>query len=215
MATPPFVYLINQASFAAYQDLSVNITPIRLNVHIKNAQILDLRLFMGQAFYTDFIKWFSNDSDGNLIIDTDIPQSYSDLFEGLIYTDKSGKQISYEGMIPSLIYWSFARFVEMDSVHYTSTGPVAKRHDEADVIGQKDIAKIVSMQRSVANAYANDIELYLYNNQTSFPLWRWNEKNKESRQPAARIRGIDRTRYNRGAYGYNSSDWNGNFWNGE
>ena len=103
----------------------------------------------------------------------------------------------------------------MDSVHYTSTGPVAKRHDEADVIGQKDIAKIVSMQRSVANAYANDIELYLYNNQTSFPLWRWNEKNKESRQPAARIRGIDRTRYNRGAYGYNSSDWNGNFWNGE
>ena len=57
------------------------------------------------------------------------------------------------------------------------------------------------MQRSVANAYANNIEMFLWNNQTVYPLWKYNERNKNSRQPGARIRAIDRTQNNRDGYG--------------
>lgn len=195
-------YLIDINTFAGFEDLSVNIKPSRILVFVKKAQDLDLRLFMGAAFYTDFIQYFSNDpTTGALVISPDIPQPYEDLWQGLTYTDKAGHNVGYAGIVPALIYWTFARYIEADSVHYTATGPVIKRHDVGDAVDPKDIAKLVSQQRSVANAHANDIEMYLYNNRTDFPLWRWNEKNKSSRQAGPRIRGVDKTDFNIPGYG--------------
>jgi len=195
-------YLINLASFVGYEDISINVKPERMLVFVRKAQELDLELFMGAAFYTDFIQYFSNDlTTGALITDPACPQAYKDLFNGKRYTDLAGHAVRYNGIIPALIYWTFARFIEADSVHYTSTGPVQKRHDSADAIEQRDITKIVAAQRSVANAHANKIEMFLENNRSLFPLWRFNASNKSSRQPGARVRAIDVTAYNRAGYG--------------
>ncbi|MDB5148222.1 MAG: hypothetical protein JWQ57_2242 [Mucilaginibacter sp.] len=186
------IYLINQATFADYEDISVNVKPERMNVFIKKAQDLDLKPFLGHAFYYDFI--LNCNLDGT--IKTSAPQAYKDLLNGGEYVDRYGHIILYEGLIPALIYFTFARFIEGDAVHYTATGPVVKHHDNGDAVTPKDIVRIVQQQRSVANAHANEVEKFLFDNQKDFPLWRYSEKNKSSRQGGPRIRGIDKTDFN-------------------
>lgn len=186
------IYLINQTTFQRYEDISVNIKPDRLNVFIKKAQDLDLKPFLGHALYYDFIKNFAEDGT---IMDS-APQPYKDLFIGSEYLDRYGHIVLYEGLLPTLIYFTFARFIEADAFHYTSTGPVLKHHDNADPLAPKDIVKLVQQQRSVANAHANEVEKFLRDNRNDFPLWQYNGKNKSSRQAGPRIRGIDRSVYN-------------------
>lgn len=196
------VYLINQATFAGFEDISMNVKPARINAFVKKAQDLDLKPFFGHTFYYDFIQWFSNDESGALVIDPEAPQVITDLFEGADYEDTHGHNIVYEGLIPTMVYFTFARFIEADSIHYTTTGPVYKQHDSSEPLSDKAIARIVAQQRSVANAHANEVQKFLWDNKSNYPLWRFNERNKNSRQPGARIRGIDRTSFNRAGYGY-------------
>ena len=193
---PNQVYLINQATFVQYEDLSPNIKPARLLVFVKKMQDLDLKLFLGHALYYDFIQWFSMDTAGNLVINTSIPLPYSQLFNGVAYPDRSGNQIFYEGLIPMLVYFTFARFIEADSVRYTATGPIMKTHDQGTSLSVSDLNKLVQQQRSVANAHANEVEKFIVDNRKNFPLWRYSEQNKSARQAGPRIRGIDKTQYN-------------------
>jgi hypothetical protein len=185
------MYLINQTTFQRYEDISVNIKPERLNVFIKKAQDLDLKPFLGHALYYDFIQHFNDDGT----IKDDASQQYKDLFNGSEYLDKRGHIVLYEGMAPTLVYFTFARFIEADAVHYTSSGPVIKHHDNADAVAPKDIIKLVQQQRSVANAHANEIEKFLFDHRADFPLWQYNGKNKSSRQAGPRMRSIDKTAY--------------------
>ncbi|MGN6398720.1 MAG: DUF6712 family protein [Mucilaginibacter sp.] len=183
--------LINQTTFQRYEDISVNIKPERLNIFIKKAQDLDLKPFLGHALYYDFIQHFNDDGT----VKDDAPQHYKDLFAGSEYLDKRGHIVLYEGMAPTLVYFTFARFIEADSVHYTATGPVVKHHDNGDAVAPKDIIKLVQQQRSVANAHANEIEKFLFDHRADFPLWQYNGKNRSSRQSGPRIRSIDKTVY--------------------
>lgn len=189
MTTP---YLIDQITFQNYEDLSVNIKADRIKVFVKKAQELDLKPFLGHALYYDFIKYFN--ADGTLQDDT--PQPYKDLLNGTEYLDRYGHIVLYEGLLPTLVYFTFARFVEADAVHYTASGPVIKHHDNANPLSPQDVAKLVQQHRSVANAHANEVEKFLRDHKADFPLWQFNPKNRSSRQAGPRIRSIDKTVFN-------------------
>jgi hypothetical protein len=109
-------------------------------------------------------------------------------------------------MAPTLVYFTFARFIEADAVHYTPTGPVVKHHDNGDAVAPKDIIKLVQQQRSVANAHANEIEKFLWDHRADFPLWRYNGKNKTARQAGPRIRSVDKNNFNYPGYGPSEGD---------
>lgn len=206
MAVLPQIYLINQATFVGYEDISVNIEATRLNVFIKKAQDLDLKPFLKGAFFFDLINNVVLNTDGTIKTEdqaTDeaplfTEQKYVDLLLGAQYTDRYGNDQYFDGLIPALLYWTFARFIEADYVRYTATGPVQKTHDEAKALSTSDIAKLVSQQRSVANAHANEVVLFMdamnYGQDPKvYPLWRFSERNAQSRQPGPRIRAVDRT----------------------
>jgi len=186
------IYLINKTIIKEYEEFSNNIKDERILICVKKAQDLDLKPFFGHAFYYDFIKQFNEDGT----IKDDADQKYKDLFEGAEYTDRQGNFIMYEGLQPTLVYFTWARFIENDAVQYTSTGPVTKLHDNAEAVKVNDIVKLVQQQRSVANAHANEVEKFLWDHRDQFPLWRHDERNKSARQSGPRIRGIDKTRYN-------------------
>jgi hypothetical protein len=186
------IYLINQTTFQPFEDIAVNIKPERLKVFIKKAQELDLKPFLGHALYYDLLSHFNEDGT----LKEDAPQPYKDLVNGAEYLDDYGHIVLYEGIAPTMVYFTFARFIENDAVHYTATGPVIKRHDNGDALTSPEVVKLVQQQRSIANAYANDIEKFLWDNKADFPLWRYNAKNKSSRQAGPRIRGIDKTNFN-------------------
>ncbi|HEY0246234.1 MAG TPA: hypothetical protein VGC01_11770 [Mucilaginibacter sp.] len=196
------IYLIDQPTLQQYEDISVNIKPERLKIFVKKAQDLDLKPFLGHALYYDFIQHFSEDGAINI----DAPQHYKDLFNGSEYLDKRGHIVLYEGLAPTLVYFTFARFIEADAIHYTSTGPVIKHHDNSDPVSPHDIIKLVQQQRSVANAHANEIEKFLWDNRADFPLWQYNGKNKSARQAGPRIRSIDKNDFNYPGDSYNQND---------
>ena len=186
------VYLIDQITFQNYEDLSVNIKSDRIKFFVKKAQELDLKPFLGHSLYYDFIQYFN--TDGSLKDET--PQPYKDLLNGTEYLDRYGHVVLYEGLLPMLVYFTFARFIESDSVHYTATGPVIKHHDNADPLSPQEVAKLVHQHRSVANAHANEVEKFLRDHKADFPLWNYNPKNKSSRQAGPRIRSVDKTAFN-------------------
>lgn len=190
--------LITPDTLQHYEDIAANIKPERISVFIQKAQELDLKPFLGYALYYDLIK--NLDADGNL--KADAPQHYKDLLNGSEYLDELGYVVLYQGLQPVLAYFAFARFIEADAVHYTATGPVTKRYDNADALPPKDIVKLVQQQRSTANAYANDTERFLMDHKEDFPAWHYNQKNKTSRQPGPRIRAVDRSDFNLPADGF-------------
>jgi len=186
------INLIIPSTLQLFEDIAVNIKPERINVFIQKAQELDLKPFLGYALYYDLLKHL--ETDGTL--KEDAPQHYKDLLNGSEYLDEHGHIVLYQGLKPVLAYFTFARFIEADAVHYTATGPVTKRYDNADAVPAKDIAKLVQQQRSTANAYANETERFLVDHQEQFPAWRYNYNNKSSRQPGPRIRAVDKTAFN-------------------
>lgn len=200
------IYLINKATFAGFEDLAVNIEEARLKVFIKKAQDLDLKPFLNQVFFYDLIKNVVIDDDGTVKPAPDTPQKYVDLMIGKEYQDLRDNTLYFDGLIPALVYWSFARYIEADSFRYTATGVVIKDHDEATALKQSEIAKLVSQQRSVANAHANDVVMFLDANKATYPLWQYNRRNEASRQPGPRLRSVDATKvnsrnfYNRNGY---------------
>ncbi len=198
-----YIYLINLATFAGYEDISMNVKPERILVFVKKAQELDLKPFLGHALYYDFIKWI----DVNGTFKPGTPQQYINLFIGSTYTDPSGNTNIYEGMVPALIYWTFARFIEADAIRYTASGPAKKKLDDSDPLTVSELNKIVQQQRSVANAHANEIERFIWDNKGLFPLWYYNPKNKTSRQAGPRIRAVDRTDFNYPGNGYSPNGY--------
>lgn len=125
-----------------------------------------------------------------------IPQQYIDLYEGKSYTDARGNLVIYEGMTLSMVYFWMARFTESDAYRYTTTGPVNKTHDNATALSTAAITKMVQNQRSKANAHYNEVQKFLYDNRSNFPLWYYNGKVASARQAGPRIRSIDRTNFN-------------------
>jgi len=137
------------------------------------------------------------------------PAAYVDLFNGTTYVDRYGHTIEYEGMIPMLVYNTFARFIEADSVRFTASGPVIKDVDNSRGLTVSESVKLVQQQRSVANAHANEVTKYLYDNRKDFPLWGYiNQNTNSSRQAGPRIRGIDKTKFNypNGGLGYGNME---------
>jgi len=184
--------IINQTTFQRYEDINLNIKPERLNIFIKKAQELDLKPFLGYALYNDFINQFNDDGT----LKDEAPQHYIDLMNGTEYLDKRGYIVLYQGLSPLMVYFAFARFIEDDAIHYTSTGPVIKNRDNGTSLSSTEITKVVQQQRSIANAYANETERFLRDHKELFPLWNYNARNKTARQAGPRIRGVDKTQFN-------------------
>lgn len=184
--------LIDQLTFQRYEDISANIKPERLKVFITKAQDLDLKPFLGRSLYYDFIKHFNEDGT----IKNDASQHYKDLLNGSEYLDKRGHIVLYEGLLPTLLYFAFSRFIEADAIRYTATGPVQKQTDQSIRLSPAEISKLVQQQRSVANAHANEIEKFLKDHRGDFPLWEESGRNRSARQAGARIRSVDRSVFN-------------------
>ncbi|TWR25723.1 hypothetical protein FPZ43_15670 [Mucilaginibacter pallidiroseus] len=184
--------IITPAMLQRYEDVASNIKPERIKVFINKAQELDLKPFLGYILYYQLVKVLA--ADGTL--SDDAPQHLKDLLNGCEYLDDHGNIVLYQGLLPVMAYFTFARFIEADAVHYTPTGPVIKRHENADAVAPKDVVKLVQQQRSTANAYANETERFLIDHHENFDAWHYNHKNKSSRQAGPRIRSVDHTDFN-------------------
>ena len=198
------IYLINQTTFLQFEDISINVKPGRIQSFIKKAQELDLKLFLSHEFYYDLITQCNEDGS----LKSEAPMQYVKLLNGCEYNNQKGQLIIYDGLTPSLVYFTLSRFIENDAIRYTSSGPVLKNHDNAQNLAYADIVKMAQQYRSIANAHLNDVERFLYDNVADYPLWNYSNRIKTSLQPGSRIRAVDRTMLN---YPFEDQNYNLNY----
>lgn len=131
----------------------------RLTTAVDEAQNTDLKPLLGAAQFAD------------LIINR-AAVKYVKLLDGETYTNANGEVIIYPGLKFALIYWTMAHFYLRQQTTVGTHGIVRKRDDRSDAVDGKEIARQVHQFRSVAMAYWNDVETYLREKKTTYPLYK-------------------------------------------
>jgi len=152
--------LISQEDFQPYKDISENMDGDRMNQIIWQAQIMDLRPFLGNELY----YLLEGDFDGTKKTFTD--PIYTALFNGTDYNN-----IRYYGLQPMLVQFAYARLLSDININLTRTGARMFDAEESEPVTQAMIATKVNSARSEALVYQADAEQFLIANNSDYPTW--------------------------------------------
>ena len=158
--------LISIDDFTPYKALSSNLTTVKnLDPYILEAQKFDLKKLLGRELYIDLLDDF--EASPSLGI-------YSDLFNGLSY-EYNDKKYSHEGLIPVLVYYTYARYVLNSGGHSTDYGLRKKLNQDSEEVSETEKARRVTQAREGAVAHWNDTKLFLDHYKVLYPdtyeLW--------------------------------------------
>lgn len=159
--------LIGISDFTPYKSISHNINVTKkLEPYIVEAQEFDLKDLLGQELYNDLLNDFiASPPLGN----------YEDLYNGSSYT-KGGKVYTHKGLIPVLVYFTYARFIMDSNSESTAFGQVVKTNQYSEPLSEKAIDRKYNQAKSGALAYWKDVEKFLNDNSIDYPLWKNNCK---------------------------------------
>jgi hypothetical protein len=155
--------MININDIKLYKSISSNINTIKeLDPFILEAQDFDLRAFMGESFYLDFIDdFFASPSLAK----------YSDLWNGQEY-EYGGYRYKHEGLKAILIHHSYARFLSHANITSTPYGIVSKTNQYSEKADEKTMSRLIQQARSSASVFEERVEKYLNWHSSDFSLWR-------------------------------------------
>lgn len=127
------------------------------------AQDQDLRPILGDALYYDFMTKFFVTGDA-------MYTAYQNLLKGVAYT-LNGKTVYFDGLKPMIGYFTLARFVQNNPIHITRFGVVTKTTNVSQSVDAQTLRQVVNELRSNAVTYKNQVDTYLLQNQTTYPLY--------------------------------------------
>lgn len=194
----PEIYLISQADIQKYHVVG-EIPQGRIDPFIIASQELDLKPVLNDSLYYDFITKYNTSTD---------PQytNYQNLLNGTTYT-YSGQTIQFSGIKPMLVAYVMSRFMPMQQIQVTRHGIVTKTTDQSQPTSASTITYIVNNLRAQAVAYQNQLEQFLLQNQTLYPLYGTFPSSVEQRTG---VKIINSARYSQG--GRFRGWWNGNYY---
>lgn len=165
------VSLLTLSDFAKFPEVNKNTNfETKVEPFIIQAQVNDLKCILGNELYYDLLKDFSaSPSLGK----------YTDLFNGVEYT-YSGKKYTHEGIKNALIYFSLSRITLNRNVNDTPFGTVSKTTPYSEKVDESVVNRQVSILKSTAINYLNDVVDYLNRNSNDYPLWRCKENKKST-----------------------------------
>jgi len=127
------------------------------------AQDQDLRPILGDGLFYDFMtKWY-NTGDA-------MYSNYQNLLNGTNYT-YNGQTIYFDGLKPMMVYYTLARFVQNNPVNITRYGVVTKLVNQSQPVDAQVLRQVVNELKSSAQTYKNQVDLFLNQNQTTYPLY--------------------------------------------
>ena len=154
--------LLNISDFEGFKAISGNTNwEKKLLPYVFDAQNFDLKELLGNAFYLSVYKDVI--AEPSLVL-------YSDLWNGCEWTVGS-HTYRHEGLKVVLINFAYYRFVMNANSHETAYGIVSKINPESESVSEKTIQRKIDNAKSSALAYWSDVECYLNDNLTTYPLW--------------------------------------------
>lgn len=127
------------------------------------AQDQELRPILGDGLYYDFMTKFYSTGDA-------MYSAYQNLLNGTTYT-YNGQTIYYDGHVPMVAYFALAKLVQNNPVNITRFGVVTKTTGQSSPTDPQVIRQVVNELKSCAVTYKNQVDQFLLNNQTTYPLY--------------------------------------------
>lgn len=157
-------YLINEDDFTRFKLLSANIGQEVINQAILDAQWLDLRPWMSDAFFFDFISKFDDSGDAQFA-------NYQNLLNGSTYT-RDGNTVRHKGLIPVVVYFSYGRLLAEVGLSVSKSGVHRKDTAESSRIDGVEMRKHEQEAKAKAMSYLNSAEVFLDEEIDKYPLFR-------------------------------------------
>jgi len=130
---------------------------------VSEAQMLDIKNWLGDALLLEIVGQAST-------FPTTISALNQTLLNGGTYIYLS-HTYHFQGLKAAIIYYAFARFTNRTSFNYTAAGIVVKDSDLSTPATTKDIQRLETENRLIADAIKCEVMTYLNRNYLSYPLW--------------------------------------------
>lgn len=188
-------YLISQDDVVKFQSMS-DIPQGRFDPYIIKAQELDLKPILNDVLYYDFLTKFDSTGDP-------MHSAYQNLLNGTTYT-YAGQTIEYPGIKPMLCSFVLARFVPMNQINITRYGITNKTTGHSVPTPASSLTYMANNLKADAMAYQNQLEQFLQQNPTTYPLYNVAPDSVQGRTGVRFMNSAGR----RSGFGW----WNGNFY---
>lgn len=149
--------LIKQADILKFYPIGHNVGSKRVDPHILRAQQSDLKPFLGDALYFDFITNVTT-------------TKYVNLLNGVTY-ENDGHNIFFNGVKPLLASWAYARIEKKNSIFVTRGGNVKKETDQSTQMTNAEIDAEKTSAESEALRLQREVWTFLDQNRTTYPLF--------------------------------------------
>ncbi len=189
-------YLISQDDVMKFQPMDT-IPQGRFDPYILKAQELDLKPVLNEVLYYDFLTKFDVLADA-------MYDEYQSLLNGTTYT-YAGQTIEFPGIKPMLCAFTLARFVPMNQINISRYGVVIKTTGQSEPAPATSLTYMANNLKADAIAYQNQVEKYLQQNPTTYPLYNVAPESVQSRSGVKFINSASRSS---GYHGW----WNGNYY---
>lgn len=160
--------LITKVDFTPYRTISAHVNEAKgLDSYILEAQRLDLIGLIGKRLYFKLIEVYSAYLEHSKTPDytaTAEEQAFIDLLKGKTYQDTEQNTVVYPGLIPVLVYLTYARFVRSAHIQSTAAGFVRKQAEFSEPISSKEISEQAARAESDANAFLTFVFDYIRDN---------------------------------------------------
>lgn len=158
--------IIDINDIRAVRQIAGNVDEERVNIYIREAELLDLEPVIGADLYEkltnigtivlDDAQTQLQDEDGGdtyIEAEGDLPNNEFKLLNGGYYKDECGVRHRFEGIKKALAYFSYARFVRNHSTQVTPFGIVNKLGDDSNPADARSIAAISADAHRIAEDY--------------------------------------------------------------
>lgn len=157
-------YLITENDFTRFKIVSPNIPQEVMNQAILDAQWLDLRPWMSDAFYEDFIQKFDDTGDPQFA-------NYQNLLNGSTYT-LDGNSVRQKGLVPAVVYFTYTRLLAEVGLSVSQSGVHRKNTLESEQVSGTELRLHEQQSRASAMSYLNSAKTFLDSEIALYPLWR-------------------------------------------
>lgn len=140
--------IIDVNDIRAFRQIAANIDDSRVEIYIREAQVLDVMPAIGAALMQRF-----EDARAER---TELTPEEQMMLEGGSWTTDCGDQRHFEGIRTALCYFAYARFVRNHQTQVTPYGVVTKEADDSSPASHQTVAAVASDALKIAQEHLRE-----------------------------------------------------------
>lgn len=161
---------VTKADFVNFREMSQNITEAKLDIFIREAQLIEARSFLGEGLYLALQEDFDD------TLKTFNEQRFTDLMYGVdSYTNYAGVEVRFNGYANAIVYWSFGRFLLQQQMNVSRFGVESVQNEISEDITGGSLRTKSKESLSVAIQYQKDCLQFLESNKSVYPEYVQND----------------------------------------